>query len=238
MKLVTPVRSKFVPVVVLGVALFIGSAFVSTKRAVVVRQPSIAMFTLPASNSVVDLEAYRQSFNRWEKRGGNTRTRSAGSGTTDVTIEAYPWAHASGPKHVPPAGRALLVGHLVNHGTLTTTMYSLKPGSVAEYFLFATNVNGEAGWEMREVSNEASGTMPVRARGMYVGCGHPPAKSSEADFKSCANAAMKHDLKLASSMGFVGIIQEWMSSNARKSAFLDDPAWISCDAGCCTLNAI
>ncbi len=223
---------------VAGVGLVGVSAFATFEHSTT--QAPQASFSLPGSTEDVDLAAYRQSFNKWPRVGGHRRTRNAGSTTTEVTISAYPWAHASGPRHVPPAGRSLLVGHLVNNGDETTTMYSLKPGSEAEYFLFITNVNGEAGWEMREVSNEASGPMPVRASGMYVSCNHGPAKSSEADFKSCAGAASASatsELRLASSFGFVGMIQEWFASRSTKTAFFDDPAWISCDAGCCTLSA-
>lgn len=194
--------------------------------------PAGAHFNLPAPDATVDLDGYRNAFNKWNRTGGHTRARNAGSETVDVTIEAYPWAHSQGPRHVPEAGDAVLVGRLVNMGSATTDMYSLTPG--AEYYLFATNVNGATGWEMREVGSGSSGTMPIRASGLYNSCGHSPASKSEADFKDCTMAAASHhDLRLASSSGFAALIESWL---AAKPKLRDDPAWISCDGGCCTLT--
>lgn len=115
-------------------------------------------------------------------------------------------------------------------------MYGLRPGF--EYFLFATNVGGETGWEMREVGPGSSGTMPIRARGMYTSCNHPPASKSEADFRECtAESSKASEVKVASSAGMSAAILEWIAARS-KQGFLDDPAWISCDGGCCTLNPV
>lgn len=206
--------------------------------------PPGAIMTLPSGTTQVNLGNYRTTFNSWQRQGGHTRVRIASALVcpkcgTAVTIEAYAWANGYGPNRVPPVGKQVLVGYLKNTGPYATEMYSLKGNGDAEYYLFATNVGGLIGWEMREVGPGTTGTMPINSHGMYTSCGHGRPTRNEADFRRCNYESKRVDgvISLASADGWKDLVARAL--RAVKAPPLDeDPAWLSCTGGCCTINAI
>lgn len=234
--------NRMIAAVVLGTVVLGGCGTQTNPgNMTVLTAPPGAVFTLPGPTTSVNLVNYKAAFNAWQRQGGHTRIRVSDQTVCDkcgtaVTIEAYPWASAYGPNHVPPAGRQVLVGYLVNEGPYATRMYSLKGNHDADYFLFATNVGGQIGWEMRELGAGTTGPMPIRSQGMYTSCGHGPPSRNEADFRRCKYESRRDSgiLTLATS---TSSWKDLVTSALRRLVPLDeDPAWISCTGGCCTLE--
>ena len=206
-------------------------------------------FALPNTTTATDLVAYRAQLATFTRVGGHSRVRLAASGScpspcgTVVTIEAYDWT-----KDVPPnglsQGMSVPVAHITNNGPYTTEMYSLKTSDIAEYEVYATSNSSNPGitdFTIEEVPATRFGIIKTHVKGSYNSCHHNPAQASEADFRPCdlPHASLTRSiLNLASSENWEALVARAMTGFITSfHNVTEDPGWLSCTAGCCTLNA-
>lgn len=205
-------------------------------------QPNVA--ARPTFNvqigTTIDLNAYRASI-PGPPESGHARSRlgqGCGNCWTNVKISAYNWAKNWGAANFPAnSGDMYPIGHIVNMGPVTTDMYGLKTNAHAEYDIYITNDAGAAAWQIIEVPNAATGMLTVRAKGKLHSCGHRPKPKSEADFRACDyGASARGPIRLAGESGFEHLLARLLSNSAKPPQVLEDPGWISCTEGCCTLT--
>lgn len=192
-------------------------------------------------NTPIDLVQYRASFPAANPSGAHTRSRlstECPNCWTNVRIEAYASAKNWGAENFPNTpGGVYPIGTITNLGNFPTVMYSLKPSTEADYRILITNENGVPGWAIVESSKIALfGAVTVKAKGKLKGCHHAKKPKSEADFRNCDyEGSARSPMNLASTSG-LDIIARFMSNERKKSMTLEDPGWISCTEGCCTLS--
>jgi hypothetical protein len=191
--------------------------------------------------TTIDLNAYRASLPA-PGQNGHTRSRlgeGCGNCWTTVSISAYSWAKNYGAANFPAnPGDMYPIGHIVNSGPVTTDMYSLKTNAYAEYDIYITNDAGAAAWQIIEVPNAATGQLSIRSKGKLHSCGHSAKPKSEADFRNCDYGPQtKGEIRLAGESGLEELVARLLSRRGPAFMVGEDPGWISCTEGCCTLSA-
>lgn len=192
-------------------------------------------------DSAIDLTAYRASLPTFPNGNGHTRSRlgkGCGNCWTDVTIIASDTARHFGPGSPPSAGDSIPVAFIRNIGTTETVMYSIKPSTQADYVVYVINSSGNAKWILVEVPTGTTGQLKIKHRGELHGCGHPMVRRSEADFRDCDYNITRTDsdakLLFASRSSWQGPLANFMAKTSL--IVTEDPGWISCSDGCCTMQ--
>ena len=164
--------------------------------------------------------------------GANVAIQSVG-----VTLDIKP---DSGPA-VPR-----LVAHIVNRDSANrpTEKPRFRPMSEAQYYVqvYRDAFTHAAKWRMLEVPTAAHGLVAVTDSGSVHGCGHAAAATSDADFRDCdgwhphytARATGAKFASLTETTSLTGVMA-FVRSMFRPAAGTEDPTWISCSLGCCTL---
>ena len=136
------------------------------------------------------------------------------------------------PSDPPAAPRA--VAHVVNKGAVATEMYGLQPDA-DDYFVVARDSLGKAMWSIVSIPKQAHGTVTVfKGRGVQ-GCHHKKADKPAAAFQTCDGAQHASEGGRPSLMQLASRGVDWLIGTVLRIN-AEDPAWIACTDGCCTMD--
>ena len=141
---------------------------------------------------------------------------------TRVRVDAVATQDSISPSTTPAFGVVYI--RAINKGDAEEARYSLAPGKNLEYYtIVLPDAAGSMKWQLEQLD-----TTPKSRRhtsvgsGLFQGCNHVWVAGAKADFKTCANAAARHDSVVTLGLALQGV--------------LDDPMWASCSLGCCIVN--
>ena len=178
---------------------------------------------------------------------GHTRKRKMQGQPVGVRVKIRPvgdsWMIDSAVGPAIPT----IVAWIENQSHDTTTENPVfKPKDEAQYLVqvYRDSVNPEAKYQIIEVPSDAHGTVSVIKSGVLIGCHHGPKPHPDADFKSCDGvhtpfgvAANPTPFSFANMSGGPSLrVVSFVRSLLSSVAVLEDPTWIPCNAGCCTLS--
>jgi outer membrane murein-binding lipoprotein Lpp len=179
---------------------------------------------------------------------GHTRKRKMQGQPVGVRVKIRPVGDSYMIDSAVGPATPTIVAWIENQSNDTTTENPVfKPKDEAQYLVrvYRDSVNPEAKYQIIEVPSDAHGTVSVIKSGVLIGCHHPLPSHPDADFKSCdsvhtpfgvaANRTPFGFAKMSSggpSLRAVSFVRSLMSS----VVVLEDPTWIPCNAGCCTLS--
>lgn len=156
-----------------------------------------------------------------------TPRRGDAAGNANVQICATNYAHQIGGNNAAPDG--VIVARMINNGPGVEARWGLVPG--VEYFI-AVNRGGR--YNIIEMGNTNPGAPRPNRNGAYHVCSgptHTPKPTAGAKFGTCGSLAVHLPGSDAAKAGR-GPSAESHSVPLLNS--FDGPAWITCDAGCCT----
>jgi hypothetical protein len=109
----------------------------------------------------------------------------------------------------------------LNRGDAEEARYHMRAGNALEYYVIAQRDSaGGMRWRLEELETSTPRRHHQVATGHVQGCGHAWKAGARADFRSCARPEGGDTAPpLASARAWT----------------LDDPIWVFCDEGCCTL---
>ena len=109
----------------------------------------------------------------------------------------------------------------INKGDAEEARYSMKPGSNLEYYMIVLpDSAGGMKWQLEQLDTTPKSRRHIAAGiGVFQSCNHGWVAGAKADFKTCANAAAKHD----------SIVKFGLALQAADN----DPIWATCSGGCC-----
>jgi hypothetical protein len=112
-----------------------------------------------------------------------------------------------------------------NQGNAEEARYGMKPGRNIEFYVVVLpDTGGTMKWRLEQLNTSAGSRQHTSiGTGPFISCNHAWVPGAKADFKTCANSAMAHD-----SVVKLGL---------RLQGGADDPIWVSCSGGCCTVGA-
>lgn len=139
---------------------------------------------------------------------------------TPATIAANRDAKLITPEVAGTAGA--LVARMKLVGSYSDAMYKMAPGAFM-YYVVVTSMGPKANmaWQLVQVGDNGKNPIKVIGKGEFYNCNHVPNPSSpaKADWKGC-DSYMK-TISMANDTTGGG----------------DQPGWISCPDGCCTVSA-
>ena len=139
---------------------------------------------------------------------------------TKVAVDAVATQDSISPATTPRYGVVYI--RALNKGDAEEARYSMKPGSNLEYYLLVLPGAAQTmKWQLEQLdTTPASRRHASIGTGPFTGCiGHPWAAGAKADFKTCANAAVRRDSVVKLGLALQG--------------GADDPMWAACASGCC-----
>lgn len=197
----------------------------------------------------IDLNRFRSQLAGFYRGPLHTHTRRAVcSGprgcVAEVTIQAVGRSKDIDPRMGPNPGR--IVGHIRNtDAEHTTEMYSLKPSSQAEYYLYIDRgPGGAARWNLVEVPAGPSGAISKVVQDSVKPCNElsgrePPPQYSDVDFARCGEH-YPPGYKAAGIFGnevlttfFSSIVSRFRAPSPAAST-IEAGSWYKCPTGCCT----
>ncbi len=109
----------------------------------------------------------------------------------------------------------------INKGDAEEARYSMKPGSNLEYYMIVLpDSAGGMKWQLEQLDTTPKSRRHITAGiGVFQNCNHGWVAGAKADFKTCANAAAKHD----------SVVKFGLALQAADN----DPIWATCSGGCC-----
>ena len=115
-----------------------------------------------------------------------------------------------------------------NKGDAEEARYGMKPGKHLEFYVVVLpDSGGKMQYRLEQLDTRAGSRQHSSiGTGPFVGCGHAWVAGARADFKTCANSASAHAAR--DSVVKLGLMLQGTD---------DDPMWISCGQGCCTVGS-
>lgn len=167
-----------------------------------------------------------------------------------VTIQSVGETEDIKPNDGPDPAR--LVAYIENQDlSRTTEKPQFKPKTQAVYYVQVSRdaPTSRAKWRLLEFPAAGGGLILAVDSGWVNGCGHPPYVAPDADFKACDGQHLTDSTGMVASgssfrPGMLratvltrNVFSGFTSREAPWRAMLlgEDPTWISCNAGCCTL---
>lgn len=160
----------------------------------------------------------------WTPRQGDA------AGNADVQICATDYANQIGGNNAAPDG--VIVARMINRGPGVEARWGLVPG--VEYFI-AVNRGGR--YNIIEMGNASPGSPRPNRTGSYHECKgpqHTPQATASAKFGDCSSVKHTEGSDAASA----GRGPSDASHAAPTLNSFTGPAWITCDAGCCTTDVL
>jgi hypothetical protein len=120
------------------------------------------------------------------------------------------------------AGSGALMARMELQGPYETLMYRLTPGAHKYYVVVKPSAGGgDMHWQMVQVNDKGKDRITIMGEGTFYNCKHTPnpGAPAEADWRGCNNA--KSTAQRLDSGGSSGG---------------DQPGWVSCADGCCTVS--
>jgi hypothetical protein len=139
--------------------------------------------------------------------------------SVQVRVDAVDAQDSISAQALPPNG--VVVARATSRGQGTEQRYGMRPGPANSYYLVVLRVGQTATATWRLVELTTTGAQHAHrtvATGSFVECRHPFVRGSRADFKTCAEAAVRP-------AAFGRFLQD-----------PDPPIWLSCASGCCTAD--
>jgi hypothetical protein len=187
---------------------------------------------------------YRGPLHRHTRRAVCAAPRPGAPGcVAEVTIQAIGKSMDIHAKPGPMPGR--IVGHIRNTDPEhTTEMYSLRPSSQAEYYLYIDRGPSGARWNLLEVPTRPFGPIGRVVLDSVTECndgpGHEPLPEySDVDFSKCG----EHYPSPYKRAGILGnqVLPAFFSSIASRlraplpaASTIEAGSWYKCPTGCCT----
>jgi hypothetical protein len=122
------------------------------------------------------------------------------------------------------AGNGTLMARMELKGPYATLMYNLKPGAFKYYVVVLPSAGGgDMSWKLIQVADNGKTAINEIGSGTFVDCKHAPNPSApaQADWRGCDDAHLKSAVQRMDSGGSGGG---------------DQPGWVSCSEGCCTVS--
>ncbi|CAN5369799.1 hypothetical protein BH09GEM1_BH09GEM1_30040 [soil metagenome] len=112
-----------------------------------------------------------------------------------------------------------------NKGDAEEARYSMKPGKHLEFYVVVLpDSGGTMKYRLEQLDTRAGSRQHTSiGTGPFIECPHRWAPGAKADFKTCASAAAAHD-----SVVKLGLLLQGGD---------EDPMWVSCSTGCCTVGS-
>ena len=123
-----------------------------------------------------------------------------------------------------------------------------KPKNQAQYLVqvYREVANPEAKYQIIEVPSGLRGTVTVIKSGILIPCHHPLPPHPDADFRSCDRVHEPYAAAPSRTPFAYAQMSTWGQSRRAVSYLrsffvnsppvVEDPTWIACNAGCCTLS--
>ncbi len=229
------------------VASVLGGACVSNSRAKVEKPELRAVLELPREGTRTNLDSLRAYLDTFSRGPLHTRVRRAvcadrpaGKGCVDsVTIEAIGSSRDIKANAGPSPGR--VIGRIRNLDSRDPTeMYSLKPVSQAEYYVYIDRApSGAARWNLLEVPKTGAGTIRKIVLPEVKPCGEKPGyewQSSDVDFANCGDHALQ-GMVTAEMFTPAGLLHFFslLGKKFRANLIADESyVWYACSNGCCS----
>lgn len=175
----------------------------------------------------------------------HTVTRAAtGGGTVAVTITATPMVIKINPA-APPTSE-VLIARMTNRGPAPDARFGMKEKSRATYQIYALprldDRHHATMWKLVEVDH-VSGTRTTVKEGWINDCRHGAKPlTPDADFYTCIHHPTRKQTPVIhrGAMATDFLTRVWRSLRAPADTTErgpNDPPWISCSTGCCTLES-
>lgn len=205
---------------------------------------------MPIGESDVNLDSLRSQIDALPFSGaGHTRKRKMQGAPVGISVkirpvgDSYMIDSASGP--VTPT----IVAWIENQNLASTTENPVfKPKNQAQYLVqvYREVANPEAKYQIIEVPSGLRGTVTVIKSGVLIPCRHAPKPHPDVDFRAC-DGVHEPFAAAPSRTPFTYAQMSTGSQSRRAVSYLrsffinsllvaEDPTWIACNAGCCTLN--
>lgn len=189
---------------------------------------------MPAGGAMTNADSVRAAWGAIPVGASKTfmrRGKDCGGCLVPVDISPVSGEESFDPSNPPTAPRA--VAHVVNHGAVATEMYGFQPNA-DDYFVVAKDSLGNAMWSIVNIPNPTHGVVTIfKGRGVQ-GCHHPKAKKAAAAFQTCDG--VQHTSQRPSMVQLAARGMDWLVASVLRLR-AEDPAWVACGDGCCTLDA-
>ena len=122
------------------------------------------------------------------------------------------------------AGSGALMARMELKGPYATLMYNLKPGAFKYYVVVLPSAGGgNMTWKLVQVADNGKAAISEIGSGTFVDCKHTPDPSApaKADWRGCDGDHVQSAVQRMDSGGAGGG---------------DQPGWVSCSEGCCTVS--
>lgn len=180
------------------------------------------------------------------KAGSHTRPRRCtsyfscffGGGKTDVTITATQDIEKLNSTNAGQYGTIAAMVDGIHHDT---EGYPFRKNDLYAFIVYPETPTAAAYWELQEIVKNSTGpsySHSVVDHGMFHECTKGANlywDNSTADFLACNRAP--HPTPVVTHMGMFGGFGSFLLNLMNFREGDDDPAWISCESGCCTMSA-
>ncbi len=122
------------------------------------------------------------------------------------------------------AGVGALMARMELKGPYETAMYNLKPGAFKYYVVVIPSASGgDMSWKLIQVADAGKAAISEIANGTFADCKHAanPGAPAKADWRGCDATRVQSAVQSRDSGGSGGG---------------DQPGWVSCSEGCCTIS--
>jgi hypothetical protein len=207
-----------------------------------------ATMTIPIGQSDTNLDSLRSEIEALPFSGaGHTRKRKAQGANLGISVTIRPVGDSRSIDSASGPATPTIVAWIQNQNLLMSTENPVfKPKNQAQYLvqIYRDPSTSESKYQIIEVPSSSRGTVSAIMTGVLVPCYHPAWPYPDADFKSCDGF---HEVAVSQSRTRSGYAQTSMRGSffreasyqqpdfIGRDAFIFDPTWIACNAGCCTL---
>jgi hypothetical protein len=185
----------------------------------------VARGTLPSgweSKNSAEFRAYADSVTWTTPVAGERRCANPTQcNKVQATISANSDARIITSKN---AGAGTLMARMELKGPYETFMYHLKPGAFKYYVVVLPSAGGgDMTWKLIQVADNGTAAISEIGSGTFLNCKHPanPGAPAEADWQGCDGKHVQNASQRVDSGGSGGG---------------DQPGWVSCSEGCCTVS--
>lgn len=181
---------------------------------------------------------------------GWSRKRKIQGRELSAMVRIRPVAHDGTVDSARGPTSPMIVAWIQNQNALFDTEKPVfRKKGAAEYLvqIYRNSGDSTAHYQVLEIPSSNVGAPTVINTGPIVSCHHPPSAGHDADFKTCT-APFYHEPypapasvdRLKSTLAVISATMTWSVSDAGRallpqSSRAEDPIWIDCNAGCCTL---
>jgi hypothetical protein len=167
---------------------------------------------------------------------------------SSITVDTEVLTSAIIVNRTTPPATDTLIGRILNTSSKKEKRYKFKPQDQAEYYLYASHntVSGSTGWYINE--RKKNDKEKLFLSGSFGPCeSSHPSSAANLGFKWCGSFGPRPGAKAMKKSSMLG--GGWLGSLYAHALSIipgynalaprdgtDDPAWVACTDGCCTLG--